>query len=174
MISAKLAQLKATLLEMGSIVVGFSGGVDSTLLLKVANHVLGEKVLAVTVASELSSRRDAQDVAVLVQLIGAPRKVVECNELDDPVFTANSWERCYHCKAKRFRMLTAMAADLGYNAVVDGTNRDDHDDYRPVRSFYTNWAFAGSCECAIIVPWPVWKLNRRPSVGFWRTMYAHG
>jgi pyridinium-3,5-biscarboxylic acid mononucleotide sulfurtransferase len=127
----KHRRLRDILKTMDNVLVAFSGGVDSTLLLKVAREVLGEKVLAVTAVSQLTSRQEREDATEMAGLIGAAHLVVESDDLADPVFTANPGDKCYHCKKRRFGLLKQLAREKGYRVVVDGTNRDDFSDYRP-------------------------------------------
>jgi uncharacterized protein len=127
----KHRRLRDILATMDSVLVAFSGGVDSVLLLKVAQEVLGDKVLAVTAVSQLASREEQKDATEMAGLIGAAHLVVESDDLADPVFTANPKDKCYHCKKRRFALLKQMAREKGYSVVVDGTNRDDFSDYRP-------------------------------------------
>ena len=127
----KVARLEATLAQMRSVLVAFSGGVDSTLLLKVAHSVLGDKVLAVTAVSQLTSRQEKRDAEDMAALIGVNHLQVESDDLADAVFTANPKDKCYHCKKRRFGLLKQIARDKGFDFVVDGTNRDDFGDYRP-------------------------------------------
>lgn len=127
----KHRRLRDILKSMDSVLVAFSGGVDSALLLKVAREVLGEKVLAVTAVSQLTSRQEQEDATEMAGLIGAAHLVVESDDLADPVFTANPRDKCYHCKKRRFGLLRQLAGEKGYRVVVDGTNRDDFSDYRP-------------------------------------------
>lgn len=125
------ACLRDGIREMGRVLVAFSGGVDSSLLLKAAHDALGDNALAITVVSQLSSRQEKKDATDMARRIGAAHQVVECDDLADPAFVANPGDRCYHCKKRRFALLKEMAREKGYAEVVDGTNRDDFDDYRP-------------------------------------------
>jgi pyridinium-3,5-biscarboxylic acid mononucleotide sulfurtransferase len=130
-LDGKHARLREILQSMESVLVAFSGGVDSVLLLNVAQEVLGDKVLAVTAVSQLTSRQERHDATAMADLIGAAHLVIESDDLADALFRSNPTDKCYHCKLRRFTLLTQMAREKGYNVVVDGTNRDDFGDYRP-------------------------------------------
>jgi uncharacterized protein len=130
-LQGRLTQLEAVLRRWDRVAVAFSGGVDSTFLLKVARDVLGQNVLAVTAVSELIPRHEKAEAIHLARLIDAPHVLVETDDLSDPAFTANPPDKCYLCKKKRFALLKAFARSKGIEVVIDGTNSDDRRDYRP-------------------------------------------
>ncbi len=130
-LNAKYGRLKSTLLETGPIAVAFSGGVDSTLLLKIARDVLADGVVAVTAVSEITGTREQSEANRLSRSMGAKHFQINTMELDNAEFTVNSPDRCYICKKNRFAEIFKIAREKGWGTVVDGTNADDHKDYRP-------------------------------------------
>jgi pyridinium-3,5-biscarboxylic acid mononucleotide sulfurtransferase len=127
----KLEQLKENLIRLESVAVAFSGGVDSTFLLKVARDVLGEKVVAVTAQSSTYPDRELREAVSFAEAIGVKHVVIESEELDIDGFAANPVNRCYLCKKELFSKMIAVAREHGLRHVVEGSNADDLNDYRP-------------------------------------------
>jgi uncharacterized protein len=130
-LETKLTLLKNVILPLDRVMVAFSGGVDSTLVLKVAYDVLGKNVLGVTAASPSLPKAELQQTIDLARHIGVPHRLVETNELQNPEYAANPINRCYFCKSELYTSLTPLASREGYRYILDGTNADDMADFRP-------------------------------------------
>src|ERR1700726_3274889 len=130
-LTAKLDRMRATFAPMRSLIVAFSGGVDSTFVLRVAHETLGDSVLALTTTSPTMPDEDRDSAIAMARLIGARHLIVESNELEIPGYSANPINRCYLCKHNLFTVCEAKAAELGIDEIVDGLNLDDLHDYRP-------------------------------------------
>jgi uncharacterized protein len=130
-IEEKYRHLGDRLREEESLVVAFSGGVDSSLLLCAAHEALGDRCLGVTVRSPLHPSWETAQAVDIAGRLGAKHRIVEMNELENEEFRHNPPDRCYHCKRLRLKALVKYAKDNGYAAVAEGSNIDDSDDYRP-------------------------------------------
>ena len=129
----KTGRLRTILADTGGCVIGFSGGVDSTLLFAVAAEVLGDRALAVTATSKTYPERELNEARELAVRIGGRHLVIVSEELDIPEFRDNPRNRCYYCKKELFGKLRAIADQEGVGYVLDGTNIDDAGDHRPGR-----------------------------------------
>ncbi len=128
----KLDALRAELKKMDSLLVAFSGGVDSSFLLAVAIETLGvEKVLAVTAQSETYAASELPIAKALVAQLGAKHQIIETCELDDPHYAENPPQRCYYCKMELLSKLKGIAEEQGYTHVATAANADDTGDFRP-------------------------------------------
>jgi uncharacterized protein len=128
----QLRTLQDLMRSFGKVVVAFSGGVDSTFVLKVAVEVLGrENVLAVTADSPSVSRAAMAEAKQLAREIGAEHLIIESHELEDPCYAANPPDRCYYCKSDLFGRLKDLASQRGFDVIVSGANADDLGDWRP-------------------------------------------
>lgn len=130
-LSEKYFKLKTCLADMGSALLAYSGGVDSTLLLAVGGEVLKDNLLAVTVDSPLHPRSMIELSAKMAARCKVEQLVIETDELLDEAFTSNPPERCYVCKHARFSKLVEIATREGISEVLEGTQMDDLGDYRP-------------------------------------------
>ena len=127
----KLQDLVGIIEEMGSLLVAYSGGVDSTLLLKVAKEVLGDGVVAATAKSPTYPESEYEQAKTMAGKLGVKHLTVSTEELARPEFFQNPPDRCYHCKRELFGRLRKLANEEGLNWVADGTNCDDLGDFRP-------------------------------------------
>jgi uncharacterized protein len=131
MLEQKLEQLKSLFAEMEQALIAYSGGVDSTLVAKIAYDVLGDRAIAVTAVSPSVLPEELEDAQIQASEIGIIHKIVQTHEMDNPNYTANPVNRCYFCKSELHDTLKPLATQFGYPYVVDGVNADDLRDYRP-------------------------------------------
>lgn len=131
MLEQKLEQLKTIFTEMERALIAYSGGVDSTLVAKIAYDVLGDRALAITAVSPSLLPEELEDASIQAATIRIPHEVVDTHEMNNPNYTSNPVNRCYFCKSELHDTLKPLALQRGYPYVVDGVNADDLGDYRP-------------------------------------------
>jgi uncharacterized protein len=126
-----LEHLRQTIRSLGSVLVCYSGGLDSALVLAVAHAELGEKAIGMTAVSASLPASEKDDAARIAKRIGADHRFVDSNEIERPGYVANGPDRCFHCKSELYDIAQAKAAEWGLSAIANGTNTDDLGDYRP-------------------------------------------
>jgi uncharacterized protein len=127
----KLRSLEAQLQQLGSLMVAYSGGVDSAFLAAAAHRVLGSNMLAVLADSPSLARRDLEQACSFAETAGIPLRIIATDELDRPEYARNDANRCFHCKDELFGAMEALRTELGYVHIAYGMNADDTRDYRP-------------------------------------------
>jgi pyridinium-3,5-biscarboxylic acid mononucleotide sulfurtransferase len=127
----KLAELRRSLRQMDHVLVCFSGGVDSSFLVRVAHDVLGRRAVALTTVSPTNPDEDTDDALALARELSIEHVVVHANELDIPNYRENPTNRCYFCKSNLYEIAAAESVRRGIPWIVDGVNADDLGDYRP-------------------------------------------
>ena len=127
----RLSELKGLLEPLGSVMVAFSGGVDSSLLLALASQMCTGRVVAVTASSQTYPRRELETARKVAQLIGCEHKIIKTDELHDERFATNPLERCYYCKLELYGRLKGMARKMGIEHIIEGSTVDDLSDFRP-------------------------------------------
>lgn len=129
--AVKLRSMEEHLRSLGSVMIAYSGGVDSAFLAATAYRVLGKKMLAVLADSPSLARRDLEQASAFARQQGFPLQIVQTEELQNPNYQRNDSQRCFHCKSELFEKMTALASVLKFEHLAYGMNADDRRDFRP-------------------------------------------
>lgn len=167
MLNEKLHQLRHIIASMDSVLVAFSGGIDSSLVLKAAHDALGDRVLAVTAVSPTFPEIELEWTRKLVAEIGARHRIVQTDQLQVPAFVQNDAGRCFHCKTDLYRLLEGLQQELKMGAVVDGTNLDDLGDERPGHAAAREWGVRSPLVEAGLSKLQVRELARELTLSNW-------
>ena len=167
MLEEKLDSLKEILKSLESVVIAYSGGVDSTFLSKVAFDVLGDNALAVTARSETYPRSEFEEAMKLAGSIEIRHETTLSEELDIPEFSDNPVNRCYYCKKELFTKLKEIAKKRGLKHVVDGSNFDDLDDHRPGMQAADELGVRSPLEEAKLTKADIRELSKRLGLPTW-------
>lgn len=163
----KAQALQSLLAAYNSVAVAFSGGVDSTLLLAAAQRALGERVVAITAVSEIHPSGEKELAVRMARQLGVRHVLLETDELEDPLFTSNSVERCYYCKRRMFAALKRKAMEMGVSVVAHGANLDDQQDFRPGLRAAREQGIAAPLVEAGFTKSEIRQLARRWRLGNW-------
>ena len=167
MLGEKLALLQASFAKMEKALIAYSGGVDSTLVAKVAYDALGDQALAVTAISPSLLPEEFEEAKQQALEIGIRHEWVETFEMDNPNYASNPTNRCYFCKSELHDTLKPLAIERGYPFVIDGVNADDLGDYRPgIQAAKERGALSPLAECGITKA-EVRQLSRQLGLSWW-------
>ena len=160
-------QLQEIIRPLGSAVIAFSGGVDSSLLLKVSQETLPGRILAVTARSATIPAHELAEATSLAEELGVRHLIIDSDEMTLTEFTNNPPERCYICKKRRFTALTALAREQGLACVADGSNLDDRQDYRPGMRALQELAVRSPLMEAALTKADIRRLSRALGLATW-------
>jgi uncharacterized protein len=150
-----------------SLVVAYSGGVDSAYLAWAAHEALGARALAVTADSESYPERHRAMALSIAAKVGLPHELIQTHEMARPGYRANGPDRCYHCKHELYSTLTELARSRGFSAVADGNNADDRGDYRPGRKAAREFGVLSPLDEADLTKADIRELSREAGLECW-------
>ena len=165
--STKEQQLRALLAGLDSVLVAYSGGVDSAYLAWLAHDVLHERALAVTAVSASYPEHHYDLALTVARHCGFPHEVIHTRELERPEYRANPVNRCYYCKQELYTDLSALARTRGIAVIVDGNNADDRGDYRPGRQAARELGVRSPLDEADLTKAEIRELSRRAGLPTW-------